>query len=142
MEEILKNNFETVYKDYKDYESFVSSTKDSINKQREAFKDRAIKEQNEDLLVNDLFDLSLKPIQSDADLRILRDRLISVYDAYRIVIDFPEEIKQEIKSLQRPLQIYTISKGEQVDIDKEKSDRFREEARKTHLELIKNLKIN
>lgn len=138
--EILQNNFEAVYKEYKDYEFYILSTKDDILKQREAFNERAVNGgESEDVLVAALFDLSIRPIQSEADLRILRDKLINVYDAYKLAIDFPEDIKEEMKNLQRPLQLYTISNGVQIDIDKEKSDRFKEEARKTHSEILKNM---
>lgn len=140
--EILQNNFETAYKEYKDYESFLVSERVEIQKQRDSFKERVISgTDSDDVLVSALFDLSIRPIQSEEDLRVLRDRLIAVYDAYKIVIDFPAEIVEEMKNLQRPYQVYRIHNGSQVDIDKEKNDKFRDEARKKHAEVLKELKI-
>lgn len=141
--EILQNNFETVYKEYKDYESFLVPERVEVQKQRDSFTERVKKGMDsDDSLVAMLFDLSIKPLQSEEDLRILRDRLLTVYDAYKIVIDFPAEIIEEMKNLQRPSQTYMIDKGHQVDIDKEKNDRFREEARKKHAEVLKEFKTN
>lgn len=141
--EILQNNFETVYKDYKEYETFLSSVEEDIKVKRDAFNERAVKGgESDEVLIAALFDLSLKPMQSLEDLRVLRDRLISTYDAYKIVIDFPAEIKEEVNNLKRPLQAYRISNGKQIEIDKEKNDRFREDVRKNHLELIKTLQKN
>lgn len=138
--QILQNNFETVYKDYKEYEAFFDSIKDNIQSQRNDFEKRAVNGgESDDVLVSALFDISLKPMQSAEDLRVLRDRLISTYDAYKIVIDFPAEIKEEVNNLKRPLQAYRISNGNQVEIDKEKNDKFKEDVRKSHLELIKQL---
>ncbi len=138
--DILQNNFETVYKEYKDYEFLVLSSQEEINKERENFRDRVLKE-NEDSLLESLFDLSIKPIQSEEDLRILRDRLIAVYDSYKIVIDFPTDIITEINNLKRPYQAYRIDNGQQVVIDKIKNDIFKEKAKERHLEIIKQMKI-
>jgi hypothetical protein len=138
--EILQNNFETVYKEYKEYESLILSTQEEILKQREKFRDRVLKE-NELSLVEALFDLSIKPIQSEEDLRILRDRLITVYDSYKIVLDFPIEINTEISNLKRPYQAYRIDNGQQVDIDKTKNDLYKEKVKQRHLEIINQMKI-
>jgi len=138
--DILENNFETIYKDYKAYESYLETTKKHVEEQRNSFKDRATKGvTSDDDLVSELFDLSIKPIQSEEDLRILRDRLLNTFDAYKIVLDFPDKVKEEVKNLRRPLQAYRIDNGEQVEIDKEKNDKFKEEAKKTHLEIVKSL---
>lgn len=139
--DILQNHFETVYKDFKDYESYITSNIEELNKQRESFKDRVVSgKDNEDSLISALFDLSIKPIQSDEDLRILRDRLINVYDSYKIALDFPTEIINEISKLKRPYQAYRIDNGNQVVIDKDKNDKFRQEVRKKHSEYLKALK--
>jgi hypothetical protein len=138
--DILQNYFETVYKEYVDYRDVLASKKDEIDKGRIEFQNKASKfTGDKDLLVNELFDLSIKPIQSEADLRVLRDRLINVFEAYKTVLDFPETVKQDIALLSRPTQIYTIVNGEQVDIDKEKSAIFREEARQTHSKLLNSI---
>ena len=139
---ILENNFETVYREYKEYEAYLGTVSPDTNKQREDFKQRVVSSGvSDEVLVEELFNLSIKPIQSREDLRVLRDRLINVYDAYNIFLDFPEEVKEEIKSLKRPLQTYRIYNGEQQEIDKERNNSYREEARKTHLEIISALRV-
>lgn len=139
--DILQNNFETVYKEYKDYENFIESSQEEVIKRREGFKELALSgSKSDEELVSLLFDLSIRPLQSEQDLLILRNRLIAVYDAYKIILDFPTDIKEEIQNLQRPYQVYRVHNGSQVDIDKEKNDKFREEAKKKHSEVLKELK--
>lgn len=140
-EDVLKNNFETVYKEYKDYDSFIASVSEEVSQGRKAFRDRVLSSnEDEDVLSEALFELSIKPLQSGEDLRVLRDRLINTYDAYKIVLDFPETVKEEMRLLKRPLQSYRIHNGKQEEIDKEKNDRYKKEVRKTHLEVISALK--
>jgi hypothetical protein len=140
--DILQNNFETVYKEYKDYEAFVNSTIEEINKKRDGFKELvASGNESEEVLVSELFNLSIRPIQSDEDLRVLRDRLLNVYDAYKIVLDFPKEVIEELSNLRRPYQAYRIFNDNQVEIDKEKNEKFKEGVRKSHSELVKSLRI-
>lgn len=139
---ILENTFETVYKEYKEYKAYLDSVSAEVVKQREGFKQKVVSSKDSDeALIEELFNLSIKPMQSQEDLRILRDRLLNVYDAYKIFLDFPAEIKEEIKNIERPFQTYRIYNGEQEEIDKEKSEKYRELARKTHLEIISALKM-
>lgn len=139
---ILENNFETVYKEYKEYKAYLDSISAEVEKQREGFKQKVVSsEESDEVLIEELYDLSIKPMQSQEDLRILRDRLLNVYDAYKIFLDFPVEIKEEIKSIKRPFQTYRIYNGKQEEIDKEKSEKNREVVRKTNLEIISALKM-
>jgi len=141
--EILQNNFETVYKEYKDYLAYIESIKEEINSQRESFKNRVVSgKDDEDTLVSALFDVSLKPIQHETDLKILRDRLIATFDAYRDILDFPEEVKEEVKNLVKPIQIYAIDNGKLIEVNKELNDTIREDARRKHLEYVKSFKLN
>jgi hypothetical protein len=138
---ILENHFETVYKEYKEYDSYIESTREEVEKRRKDFKDRVLEsKESDDILSSELFELSLRPIQSHEDLRILRDRLISVYDAYKIVIDFPSEVSEEIKALKRPIQTYRVANGKQEVIDKARQERQKEDIKNTHLEIISALK--
>lgn len=139
--DILKNNFEEVYKEYKDYEQFVLSSKEAIETGKEEFRNIAVSgELSDSELVNRLFDLSIKPLQSDLDLRILRDRMVSTYDAYKVVIDFPEEIKEEIRNIIRPVTTYRIVSNKQEEVDPVKNKIIIEEAKVKHLEVIEMLK--
>lgn len=141
--EILQNNFETVYKEYKDYASYIDSIKEESNSQVEDFKKRAVSgNEEESVLVSALFDLSIKPIQHQTDLKILRDRLIAVFDAYKILLEFPEEIKEEIKNLIRPIQIYSINNGKEIEINKDMNDKMRAEAKIKHSELVNAIRTN
>lgn len=140
--DILQNHFETVYKEYKDYESFLISQEEDINKQRESFKELVLKgDHTEEFLIDKLFELSIKPLQSDEDLRNLRNRMFSVYDAYKIVIDFPTEIINEINSLNRPTMFYMIDKGSQYVVNKDFNDRYKESRKQRLKEIINQIKI-
>lgn len=139
---ILENNFETVYREYKEYKAYLDSVSAEVEKQREGFKQKVISSgESDETLIEELYDLSIKPMQSQEDLRILRERLLNVYDAYKIFLDFPVEIKEEIKNIERPFQTYRIYNGEQEEINKVKSEKYREVVRKTHLEIISALKM-
>lgn len=139
--DILENNFETIYKEYKEYESVFELLKEEVNKEKDVFKERVVSgTDSDDTLSEILFNLSIKPLQSAEDLRILRDRLISVYDAYKITIDFPESIKEEIKKLKRPTQAYRIHNGKQIEIDKVSNDKYKEEVKKRQAEIIASMK--
>jgi hypothetical protein len=140
--QILENTFETVYKEYKEYSAHIAAMQEEVEAKRKEFKEKvANTKDSDDMLAEELFNLSLKPMQSQEDLRILRDRLINVYDAYKIIIDFPTEIIEEIKALKRPLQTYRISNGKQEVIDKERQEKQKEDIRATHLEIISALKM-
>lgn len=139
---ILENNFETVYREYKEYKAYLDSVSAEVEKQREGFKQKVISSgESDETLIEELYDLSIKPMQSQEDLRILRERLLNVYDAYKIFLDFPVEIKEEIKNIERPFQTYRIYNGEQEEINRVKSEKYREVVRKTHLEIISALKM-
>lgn len=140
--DILQNHFETVYKEYKDYESFLISQEEDIKKQRDSFKDLVLKgNHTEEFLIDKLFELSIKPLQSDEDLRNLRNRMLSVYDAYKIIIDFPTEIISEINSLNRPNMFYMIDKGKQFFINKDFNDKYKENRKQRLKEIINQIKI-
>lgn len=139
--DILQNNFETVYKEYKDYKSYMDSITGEVNAQREAFKEKATSgKYSDDTLVSALFDISIKPIQHETDLKILRDRLIAYFDAYRDVLEFPEEVKEEIKNLTRPIQIYNVANGQLIELNKELNDNIREDARRKHAEYVNSFR--
>lgn len=139
--DILQNNFETVYKEYKDYKSYMDSIEGDIKAQRDAFKERAVSgRDDEESLVSALFDLSIKPIQHETDLKILRDKLIATFDAYKDVLTFPEEVKEEVKNLVRPIQIYNIDNGKLIEVNKELNDTIREDARNKHKEFVNSFK--
>lgn len=140
--QILENTFETVYKEYKEYNAYLDTIQEDVEAKRKEFKEKVANTKDSDeMLADELFNLSLRPMQSQEDLRILRDRLINVYDAYKIVIDFPTEIIEEIKALKRPLQTYRVSNGKQEVIDKARQERQKEDIRATHLEIISALKM-
>lgn len=139
---ILENTFETVYKEYKEYYSYLESIREEVESKRKEFKEKTAKsEESDEVLAEELFNLSLRPMQSQEDLRILRDRLINVYDAYKIIIDFPTEIIEEIKTLKRPIQTYRVSNGKQEIIDKVRQEKQKEDIKATHLEVISALKM-
>lgn len=140
--QILENTFETVYKEYKEYSAYLDTIQEDVETKRKEFKEKVANSTDSDeMLADELFNLSLRPMQSQEDLRILRDRLINVYDAYKIAIDFPTEVIEEIKALKRPLQTYRIFNGKQEVIDKARQEKQKEDIRATHLEIISALKM-
>ena len=117
MEQIAKNHFEIVYKEYKEYEKFAKNLAPKIVKEREEFaKYIAENKDNAEDIVNKLVELNFKPSLYQADLQRLQMRLTYVFEAYDSIIDIPSEIKEEVKSL-KPKQLFKIENGAAVEIE-------------------------
>lgn len=119
MEDIAKNHFEVVYKEYKEYENFAKNLAPKILKEREEFaKYMADNKDNADDIVNKLVELNFKPSLYQADLQRLQMRLVYVFEAYDSIIEIPSEVKEEIKVL-KPKQLFKIENNEAVEIEPE-----------------------
>lgn len=119
MEDIAKNHFEVVYKEYKEYENFAKNLAPKILKEREEFaKYMADNKDNADDIVNKLVELNFKPSLYQADLQRLQMRLVYVFEAYDSIIEIPSEVKEEIKGL-KPKQLFKIENNEAVEIEPE-----------------------
>jgi len=119
MEEILKNHFEVVYKEYKDYLQFAETVAPKVAKGREEFTKFMFENRgNIDAIVDKLVDINSKPSLYQADLQRLQMRLVYVTEAYESVIEIPQEIKNEVKQL-KPKQLFKIEGSEAIELEPE-----------------------
>lgn len=140
MEEILKNVFETTYKEYKDYEQFFKSAAPKIKQQREDFAKYAEQNaSNTDLITEHLFEIEAEPQFYQNDLVKLQNRLYITYHNLKDVIEIPPEIKKEIENFPQPRQIYTIKNAATEEIDSEYLKQLKEEAKKQYSETVKQM---
>lgn len=136
----VENIFETAYKEYKEYETFVKEIAPQIKTERENYQ-KFVKENldNLDLCTEKLFEINEKPAHYQNDLILLQKRLIDYYEIAKEVVEIPQEIKTEIESFIKPQQIYFIQNGAAKEINPEKTKELREKVRETYNEIIKNL---
>lgn len=119
MEDLLKNHFEVVYKEYKDYVQFAESIAPKIAKEREEFtKFMSENKEDTDTVVNKLLELNFKPSLYQADLQRLQMRLIYVAEAFDSVIEIPQEIKNELKTL-KVKQLFKVEGSEAIELEPE-----------------------
>jgi hypothetical protein len=139
MEE-LKNYFEVKYKEYKDYESFVKSKAEEIRNGRKQLEE-FIQSNPDDIeeISQKVFEVETITEFYKSDLVNLQRSLIETYKAVSLVIEFPEEIKEEIASFFDPKQIYVIKANSAVEVDPEHNKRLKEEAKKQFKNIYKNL---
>lgn len=142
MKEILENNFEQVYKEYKEYESYLKSAEEKIKTEREQLpKLLQDNENSQHIIIDKLFELQSLPLIQRQDLLNLNTRLIYTYNAVKDVIEIPEEVKREIEQFMPPKQHYKIESGEAKEIDPQYSKDIKEKAREYYqLEVDKYFK--
>lgn len=140
MKEILENHFETVYKEFKEYETFLKSAAKEIKEQNEKFTQFTVdNKDNIDAITSELFEIQSKPHFYQNDLVKLLNRLIHTYEAVKEVIEIPEDIKKEISNFIKPKQFYRIENGNAVEIDTEFLEKSKEEAKKHYTLQVKQL---
>lgn len=135
---ILENNFNAVYQEYKEYQTFLKNSAEEIKKQRENLA--KISNDNEEEIIEKAFEVLTKPHYYAEDLLKLQVRLKSIYDFSKDVLEIPSEIKEEIDKFLVNRQIYRIEKGAPKEIDTEYTKKLTEEAKKHYKEQLKNLK--
>lgn len=135
--EILENNFNTIYKEYKDYKNFVEKITPEIAQSRKDFRIFALENKdNLEKVTDKLFEVNQAPAFYQKDLFELSKRLIYVYRAVKDSIEVPEDIKEEILSLTRPKFVYKIVNGEAVDIDPSYTEKIKKETKKSYTDAV------
>lgn len=139
MEENLKLYFETVYKEYKDYESFVLSIKDKVIQDRENFAKFA-QENLEDIdkIVDKIVEINENPILHENDLMRLQMRLVNTYDTVKEIVEIPQEIKEETEKL-RFQQVFKIEDNKAIPINQDKLKTMRERTKAGAKDFLTNL---
>lgn len=138
MKELLENHFQTVYGEYKEYETFVREIAPKIKTEREEF-DKYLQKNLDDVegAVDRLFDINSKPALYQNDLVNLQSRLIHTYETLKETVEIPVEIKTEIESFKKPKQTYKIEKGNPVEIDEKATEEFKKTVRANYRDIVK-----
>ena len=126
--------FETAWKEYKDYDTYLKSISDPLKKERESFEKYVVENKSKmNEIVNKLFDINQKPSLHLSDIVTLKNRLVYLYEAYKDLIEIPEDVKKEILTFQKPKIIYKITKdGNAVDIDPEYTKNLKSKVKSTY----------
>jgi|GEM_PF-4641600 len=138
----MKEQFETAYREYKDYEDFIKKLAPKIKEDREQFQNFINENQsNTDLIAKKMFEINAEPVHYQNDLLNLQIRLIHYYNIIKSEVEIPQEISKEIESFILPNQVYFIKDGEPIEIDPEKNKKFREDVEKEYLKIVKNIAV-
>jgi hypothetical protein len=139
MEENFKLYFETVYKEYKDYESFVLSIKDKVIQDRDGFAKFA-QENSEDVdkIVDKIVEINENPILHENDLMRLQMKLVNTYDVIKEIVEIPQEIKEETEKL-RFQQVFKIEDNKAIPINQDKLNTMRERTKAGARDFLTNL---
>ena len=139
IEEVLKTDFETVYQEYKSYETFIKGIAEEVKKDREGFAKFAQENSTDtDKIVDKLIEVNEKPILYQNDFMRLQLRLVYSYDLVKGIVEIPQEIKTEIEN-SRPKQLFKIENGEAVVLDQELIDKIKQKTAENSREYLKNL---
>lgn len=140
MEEIIKNNLEVVYKEFKDYEAYFKGIAPKIKEAREKFSEFAMQNYDDtDVLMKNYLENDVTPELHKADLITLQNKLIYTYEAVRDAIEIPAEIKNEIESFIKPKQVYIIQAGEAKEIDPEHTAKIKSAAKEYYKPIVEQL---
>jgi len=140
MEEILKNNFEISYQEFKEYEQFLKNAAPKIKKEREEFTQFTIdNSSNTEAITDKLFEIETTPVNYQNDLLKLQNKLITTYHTVKDCIEIPAEIKKEVESLISPKQIYKIKNGEAQEIDPSYTEKIKVESKKYYKQMLEQM---
>ena len=139
IEEVLKTDFETVYQEYKSYETFIKGIAEEVKKDRAGFAKFAQENSTDaDKIVDKIIEVNEKPILYQNDFMRLQLRLVYSYDLIKGIVEIPQEIKTEIEN-SRPKQLFKIENGEAVVLDQELIDKIKQKTVENSREYLKNL---
>jgi len=140
MEEILKNNFEISYQEFKEYEQFLKNAAPKIKKEREEFTQFTIdNSSNTEAITDKLFEIETIPVNYQNDLLKLQNKLITTYHTVKDCIEIPAEIKKEVESLIAPKQVYKIKNGEAQEIDASYTEKIKVESKKYYKQMLEQM---
>ena len=138
--EIAENHFEIVYQEYVEYKNFIKSGEDKLKERQNNFRKHAVEsEKSIEELADEMFELSIEPMQETTDLKSLKDRLLYTYLALKDLIEIPKEVKEEIAEMEKHKNFFHIKNGKKEEVDVEHNKKLKEIYRDQHRENIKNL---
>jgi len=130
--------FDNVYKEYKEYETFYKAAAKENEEKRKDFEQFVLKNaDNQEKIMEEIFNLNESPIQQQNDLINLQKKLLYTYEALEQVIEVPVEIAKQIKEIQKNTKnTYTVQKGELHEVDPEHNKKVREMTRERYKKTV------
>lgn len=139
IEEVLKSAFETIYQEYKSYETFMGKLEEKTKKGRDEYPQFVQDNIGDvDKIVNKLVEINDAPVCHGNDFMRLKFRLLYSYDLIKGIVEIPQEIKTEIEN-SRPKQLFKIENGEAVVLDQDLLDKIREKTKEGSREFLNKL---
>lgn len=139
-ETIAKAHLEQVYTEYINYKEYIRDKvkpQDQIRKEiAEEIKNNPDIEKIQDLI----FQKSEKNMIYQTDFKNLMTRLYHTIEAYKDILEIPEEIKEEVK-LYKFVQLLAVKNNTEKVVDQEAIDKIKE-AIKSNVEQIKKFYYN
>ena len=135
MEEKVKSYLEKVYREFVDYKDYL---KDKIKPQdqlRKEMAEKIAKDINTDDIQMEFFEIIDKQGMYQADFIGLQNRLFHTIEAYKDLIEIPEEVLTEVSSVKFK-QIFKIKNGAEIVVNEELVEQAKA-ALKEHFEELK-----
>lgn len=127
MSKQLQNNFNTIYKEWKEYNTFfhqyIKSKEDSV---KDKIKDILDNPEDSEKILEYFYDTQSYPQMYKADLNLLSLKLVTTYNAVKDDIEVSEEIRKEVEELdksQKSPQRFIVRAGKAEAINQEDIDR-------------------
>ena len=128
----LENQFEQVYREYKNYEAFYNTIKKSPEERRKETAEYVLQnKEDEQSVIDKVFESGVGYLFYEKDLQLLRDRLVNVFKFVEGVLEIPQEIKTEINSLQISPQFFIVDSSlKAIEVDQNATKRIKEQIKK------------
>lgn len=138
--EILEQEYNRYYEEYKAYDKLASEIAAKIKQDREDFKKFAYENQEDVKALEDkLFEVNEKQILHLQDLATLKARLKIATDLLRDVIEIPKEVLQEVDKFPNIELLFKPSNDVFVEINPEKITKIKEHWKGVYKQQIDNI---
>lgn len=117
-EEKIKANLETVYMEYIDYKNYLKDKFKPQDVLRKEMSEKIKSEQDPEKIQQAFFDLAEKQSMYQSDFIGLQNRLFHTIEAYKDLIEIPQEIKRETENIKFQ-QIFKIKNNIEIAVNKE-----------------------
>lgn len=137
--EVLKNYFEIIYLEYKDYEKFIKTIAPQVIEDRKNFASFAQENKdNIELLIDKLVEVNEKPVLYQNDLQKLQLKLAFTYEAIKEIIEIPLEIRAEIEKTNTK-QLFKIENNEAIPLNEELLTKIKEQTKSSSRQYLMDI---
>lgn len=128
--EIIKSNLEKVFKEYTEYKDTLQTLMKKMEVNKDNFATTILNIEDEDAQNEYFYEEKGWLSSANNDLAQLKMRMYFTYEAYKDIINIPEELKvrieEELKDVS-PRYVFSLKNGEKEIIDKELFNQHKEQ---------------